>query len=357
MLERLKDVFQTAERGAGVRRAPGSGAHGVGRRQPRRAGRAGARRLLRQVRRALGRAVRRLRRRDRSTATTEWGQQGRPRRARRAARRARRASRSSSRRFSETSTGVVNDVRELTEVAHRHGALIVGRRRVRPRRRAAARRTSGASTWSSPARRRRSCAPPGLGFASANQARARAAPPPRPGRPLLLRLGAHRRRASARTRRTARSRRPSASHGARRRARDDRGRGPRAGLRAPRLLGRATRAAVKRARPRAASAPEDENANVVTAITPARTSIDGAKVPKLMRDHYGVTIAGGQGQLKGKIARIAHCGYFGAFDIVITRRRARDDAARAGPRGRARRRRGRGPARLPRGGRAGRRAA
>ena len=26
--------------------------------------------------------------------------------------------------FSETSTGVVNDVRELTEVAHRHGALI-----------------------------------------------------------------------------------------------------------------------------------------------------------------------------------------------------------------------------------------
>ena len=26
--------------------------------------------------------------------------------------------------FSETSTGVVNDIRELTEVAHRHGALI-----------------------------------------------------------------------------------------------------------------------------------------------------------------------------------------------------------------------------------------
>ena len=34
------------------------------------------------------------------------------------------ASRSCSPRCSETSTGVVNDVRELTEVAHRHGALI-----------------------------------------------------------------------------------------------------------------------------------------------------------------------------------------------------------------------------------------
>ena len=36
-----------------------------------------------------------------------------------------------------------------------------------------------------------------------------------------------------------------------------------------------------------------------------------------MRDGYGVTIAGGQGHLKGRIARIAHCGYYGAFDIVI----------------------------------------
>jgi serine---pyruvate transaminase len=47
-------------------------------------------------------------------------------------------------------------------------------------------------------------------------------------------------------------------------------------------------------------------------------SIDGGKVPKLMRDKYGITIAGGQGQLKGKIARIAHCGYFAPFDIVTT---------------------------------------
>ena len=63
--------------------------------------------------------------------------------------------------------------------------------------------------------------------------------------------------------------------------------------------------------------PEDENSNVVTAIK-LPESIDGAKVPKTMRDKYGITIAGGQNQLKGKIARIAHCGYYGAFDIVTT---------------------------------------
>jgi aspartate aminotransferase-like enzyme len=37
-----------------------------------------------------------------------------------------------------------------------------------------------------------------------------------------------------------------------------------------------------------------------------------------MRDSYGVTIAGGQGHIKGKIIRIAHCGYYGAFDILST---------------------------------------
>ena len=83
-----------------------------------------------------------------------------------------------------------------------------------------------------------------------------------------------------------------------------------------RLLGRATRAAVK-ALDLELFGPEDEAANVVTAIK-LPDAIDGAKVPKTMRDKYGVTIAGGQNQLKGKIARIAHTGYFGAFDILTT---------------------------------------
>ncbi len=56
---------------------------------------------------------------------------------------------------------------------------------------------------------------------------------------------------------------------------------------------------------------------MVTAIK-VPEGVDGAKVPKTMRDKYGVTIAGGQNQLKGKIARIAHTGYFGPFDILTT---------------------------------------
>ncbi len=63
--------------------------------------------------------------------------------------------------------------------------------------------------------------------------------------------------------------------------------------------------------------PDDENANVVT-VARLPDEIDGARVPKLMRDRYGVTIAGGQGHLKGKIVRIAHCGYYGAFDVLTS---------------------------------------
>ncbi|MFL5839994.1 MAG: pyridoxal-phosphate-dependent aminotransferase family protein, partial [Thermoleophilaceae bacterium] len=83
-----------------------------------------------------------------------------------------------------------------------------------------------------------------------------------------------------------------------------------------RLLGSATRAAAK-ALDLELFGPEDENANVVTAIK-LPESIDGGKVPKIMRDQYGITIAGGQSQLKGKIARIAHCGYYAPFDIATT---------------------------------------
>ncbi len=62
--------------------------------------------------------------------------------------------------------------------------------------------------------------------------------------------------------------------------------------------------------------PDDPDANVVTAAR-LPESIDGAAVPKLMRDRLGITVAGGQGRLKGRIVRIAHCGYYGAFDIIV----------------------------------------
>jgi len=45
--------------------------------------------------------------------------------------------------------------------------------------------------------------------------------------------------------------------------------------------------------------------------------VDGAAFVKYLRDDMGVTIAGGQDHLKGKIFRIAHLGYTDTFDIVI----------------------------------------
>lgn len=55
------------------------------------------------------------------------------------------------------------------------------------------------------------------------------------------------------------------------------------------------------------------------AVTAAKvpTGIDGEKLVKVMRDEYGVTIAGGQGEMKGKLLRIAHMGYIGEFDIIL----------------------------------------
>jgi aspartate aminotransferase-like enzyme len=43
---------------------------------------------------------------------------------------------------------------------------------------------------------------------------------------------------------------------------------------------------------------------------------DGKEVLKTMRDHYGVTIAGGQDDLEGKIFRLSHFGYVGPFDMM-----------------------------------------
>jgi aspartate aminotransferase-like enzyme len=54
--------------------------------------------------------------------------------------------------------------------------------------------------------------------------------------------------------------------------------------------------------------------------SPATTGIflpEGTgKVVGYLRDSIGVTFAGGQDQLKGKIVRVAHLGYIGTFDIV-----------------------------------------
>lgn len=82
------------------------------------------------------------------------------------------------------------------------------------------------------------------------------------------------------------------------------------------LLARATRAGAQALGLELYGDP-DERSNVVTAIS-LPESIDGKKVPKILRDGYGITANGGQAQLVGKILRIAHCGYFGGFDILTS---------------------------------------
>ena len=42
----------------------------------------------------------------------------------------------------------------------------------------------------------------------------------------------------------------------------------------------------------------------------------GEALVKLVRDKYGITFAGGQGELSGKIIRIAHLGHCDDLDIV-----------------------------------------
>jgi len=58
-----------------------------------------------------------------------------------------------------------------------------------------------------------------------------------------------------------------------------------------------------------------DRANVVTSVK-VPEGIDGAKIPKILRDDYGITIAGGQAKLKGKIFRIAALGYADTFDVT-----------------------------------------
>src|SRR5262245_49178067 len=218
---------------------------------------------------------------------------------------------------SETSTGVVNDVQALTEVAHAHDALI------------AVDAVSGLGVGDLPTdewdvdvvvsgSQKALMCPPGLAFASvseraqrvAGDARERGAnsyyfdwaktgkgqqkdPPDSPFTPAVtlfraldVALGL--------------IEEESLPHVFRRHA----------------ILGRAAREAV-RGLGLEIFGPDDENANVVTAAR-VPDGIDGAKIPKVMRDTYGITIAGGQGHLKGKIIRVAHCGYYGAFDILST---------------------------------------
>lgn len=57
------------------------------------------------------------------------------------------------------------------------------------------------------------------------------------------------------------------------------------------------------------------HSNAVTAIK-SPDGLDGQEIYKNLMVKYGITAAGGQGQAKGKIFRIAHLGYADTFDII-----------------------------------------
>jgi serine---pyruvate transaminase len=79
-------------------------------------------------------------------------------------------------------------------------------------------------------------------------------------------------------------------------------------------LGRAARAGSK-AMGLELFSPDDDRSAVVTAVR-APEGIDAGDVVKGLRDRFGMTIAGGQGELQGKIFRLGHIGWFDVFDIA-----------------------------------------
>ncbi len=60
--------------------------------------------------------------------------------------------------------------------------------------------------------------------------------------------------------------------------------------------------------------PKSSPSDALTAVrVPA--SIDGLALKRAFLERYGITVAGGQNQIKGKIIRIAHLGYFDTMDM------------------------------------------
>ena len=79
-------------------------------------------------------------------------------------------------------------------------------------------------------------------------------------------------------------------------------------------LAEATRAAVK-AMGLELYAPNSPS-NAVTAVK-VPEGISGEKLKNLLFEKFGITVAGGQDQAKGKIIRIAHLGYYERLDMVM----------------------------------------
>jgi serine---pyruvate transaminase len=80
------------------------------------------------------------------------------------------------------------------------------------------------------------------------------------------------------------------------------------------LMSKATKAAVKALGLELFS--KEGATDALTAVK-APAGVDGQDVVKTLREKYGIMIAGGQAEAKGKIFRIAHMGYIGNFDIIM----------------------------------------
>jgi aspartate aminotransferase-like enzyme len=61
-----------------------------------------------------------------------------------------------------------------------------------------------------------------------------------------------------------------------------------------------------------------ENPSEVLTAVEAPEGIDGQEIVNKLREEHGITIAGGQSQLKGKIFRISHMGYVDEHEMVMT---------------------------------------
>ena len=79
-------------------------------------------------------------------------------------------------------------------------------------------------------------------------------------------------------------------------------------------LGRACREGIKAMGLELFSPDEDRSAVVTAVNTPE--GIDSDELVASIRDRFGITLAPGQGPLKGRIFRIGHIGYYDIFDIT-----------------------------------------
>ena len=63
--------------------------------------------------------------------------------------------------------------------------------------------------------------------------------------------------------------------------------------------------------------PKNAPSDALTAVS-SPDGVDGQAIYRNLRVQYGITAAGGQDHLKGKIFRVSHMGYMDSFDVIMT---------------------------------------